>query len=389
MSRKMKNLLAEKAAKQTAMQAINDNPAATREEVSAAMAELATINAKIEAQAAIDAGIKFDENGIEVVNTPAAPASPANAVLDKRAEVVKKFANEARRYFRNVMTEGTPGDGGYTVPEEIVTMVEEYRKAKDSLRSLVRVTPTKKMSGRKTFKAKATHTGFSLILEGGKVTAKASPTFVPLAWEIKKYGGYLPVTNELLEDSDESLAQTIIEWLGDEADATDNALIVEQLTDPQAVDLTDIDGIKDVLITTLGAAYRQTSKILTNDSGLSYLSTLYDGVGHPILTENPLVPGELRLQCGAFYVPVKTVMDVTMANDSSKVPFIVGDLYEAIELWDRKQISIKLLDQAVLGTGEGQINAAESDLTIFRAIVREDVEQRDTNAWVNGYITVT
>ena len=48
-----------------------------------------------------------------------------------------EFANAARNGFRNTMTEGTPADGGYTVPEDIQTRVNEYRQSKASLIDLV------------------------------------------------------------------------------------------------------------------------------------------------------------------------------------------------------------------------------------------------------------
>ena len=35
----------------------------------------------------------------------------------------------------------------------------------------------------------------------------------------------------------------------------------------------------------------------------------------------------------------------------------------------------------------GDLNAFENDLTLFRAIEREDVVVRDAEAFVNGYIT--
>lgn len=386
MSRKMKNLLAEKAAKMSAVQAIIDNPASTKEEVAAVQAELSTINAKIEAQAAIDAGIKFDENGIEI--TAAGAASPT-APKDSKAEAVKAFAAAARQRFQNVMTEGTDGDGGYIVPEDIQTQVNQYRQAVATLRNMVTVEKVTTNKGRRIFQTAATQTGFALVGENGKVTAKAAPTFTPLSFDIDKYAGYIPVTNELMSDSDTVLTDTLAKWLGGEANATDNANILAILQGKVAVDLTDIDGIKSALITTLGSAYMATSIILTNDSGLLYLSTLYDGVGHPLLKADPARPGKLALEVGPYSVPVESIPDAILANDTTKVPFIVGDLKEAVALFDREQISIATSDSATVGTGESQINAFEQGVTLFKGTVREDVLARDTNAWVEGYITVT
>lgn len=386
MSRKMKNLLAEKAAKQTAIQAIIDNPEATQAEVATAQAELATLNAKIEAQAAIDAGVKFDENGIEIT-AQAAPASPAQAV-DPQKESVRAFAEAARNRFRNTMTVGTVGDGGYTVPADILTEVNKYRDAAATLRNFVRVEKVTAPTGRRVFQVKANQTGFALVTEGSAIGAKATPTFAPINYAIKKYAGYMPATNELLADSDANIVQVIAEWMGGEANATDNANIVTVLTTPVASDLTDIDGIKDALITTLGAAYRKTATILTNDSGLSYLSTLYDGIGRPILQDDPARPGNLRLQAGAFYVPVETVPDAVLVNTDTKVPFIIGDLKEAVALFDKQELSIKASDSAVVGSGGSAINGFEDDITLFKGIVREDAVARDASAWVHGYITV-
>ena len=62
-------------------------------------------------------------------------AEPQNAtpVPNKEPEdSTKEFANAARRGFRNAtMTEGTPADGGYTVPEDIQTRINALQQIKD------------------------------------------------------------------------------------------------------------------------------------------------------------------------------------------------------------------------------------------------------------------
>jgi HK97 family phage major capsid protein len=71
-----------------------------------------------------------------------------------------------------------------------------------------------------------------------------------------------------------------------------------------------------------------------------------------------------------------------MPSNGTKVPFVIGDLKEGIVYWDRKRLNIKISDVAVVG----DLNAYEEDLTLYRAIEREDVTPRDTGAFVNGYI---
>ena len=67
-----------------------------------------------------------------------------------------------------------------------------------------------------------------------------------------------------------------------------------------------------------------------------------------------------------------------------KLPFVIGDLKEGIKLFDRKRINIMTSNVAAAG----ELNAFEEDLTLFRAIEREDVQVRDADAFVNGYIEI-
>ena len=72
-----------------------------------------------------------------------------------------------------------------------------------------------------------------------------------------------------------------------------------------------------------------------------------------------------------------------------KIPMIIGDLKEAIRFFDRRQLNIMTSNTAVVGSGDGQINAFEDDMTLFRAIQRDDIKHRDDDAFVNGYIEVS
>ena len=282
------------------------------------------------------------------------------------------------------MNEGTPADGGYTVPEDVVTQIQSYRDSKASLLHLVTVVPVTTNKGERTFKKRSQQTGFTKVGEGGKIGAKGTPQFERISYEIEKYAGYFPVTNEVLEDSDSNLGQVLVEWIGDESRVTANKLILEQIATKGAVDLKDMDGIKKALNVTLGQAFKATSKIVTNDDGLQYLDTLKDGNDRYLLAPLPGDTMAMALQVGANRIPVEVIPNADMPTVDSKVPFIVGDLKEGIVYWDRKKMNIKISDVAVVG----ELNAYEEDLTLYRAIEREDVTPRDTNAFVNGYITV-
>ena len=69
---------------------------------------------------------------------------------------------------------------------------------------------------------------------------------------------------------------------------------------------------------------------------------------------------------------------------ASQIPVIIGDLKEGIKLFDRKKLNILASNSAAAG----DLNAFEEDLTLYRAVEREDVQTRDADAFVNGYIEI-
>lgn len=366
------------------------------------------------------------------------PAVPQGKKPENHNDPVHEFAQAVRRGFKNLNNETTGADGGYTVPEDIQTRIEKYREAKFSLATLVRSEAVTTNKGRRTFQTKAQHAGFSKVAEAGTIGAVNGPQFKVLNYSIDKFAGYLPVTNELLEDSDANITAVMVEWLGEEAIATDNAQILAKIASKAETNLSNIDGIKEALNITLGQAYAPTSVIVTNDDGLNYLDTLKvaPNSNEYLLKpdQNQTSPYEYVIAVGARRVPVVVVPNEVLASTptysastatsvvsgktyytrsgsgtsespyvytkvtsptgnpstssyyemdaTAKIPFTIGDLKEAIEKFDRKQLTLLISNTAAIG----QINAFEQDLTIFRGIMRADYKVRDEDAFVNGYI---
>lgn len=302
----------------------------------------------------------------------------------KKDDKITAFATAIKKV-RNSMNETTSTDGGYTVPEDVSTDIEHLREAKFNLAQLVSVESVSTMSGKRTFKKRSSQTGFSEVGEGAKIGTKETPKYDRIEYKIKKYAGILPVTNELFEDSDANIYNELTQWIADESRVTRNKLILAAINTKPAVAIDGLDGIKKALNVTLGQAFKPTSVIVTNDDGLQYLDTLKDLDENYKLTASPSDPMKMVLCAGATTIPVKVVPNADLATTESKVPFIIGDLKEGIKLFDRKKVNILTSNTALAG----ELNAFENDLTLFRAIEREDVKVRDAAAFVNGYITVT
>jgi HK97 family phage major capsid protein len=301
----------------------------------------------------------------------------------KEQDAIKQFVNAVRSKFRNAMSEGSNEDGGYTVPQDIQTKINELRESKDALQRFVTVEPVTTLSGSRVFKARSQQTGFSEVAEGGTINEKATPQFTNLPFQVKKYAGYFAVTNELLKDSDQAIIDTLTRWIGDESRVTRNKLILAELNKKAKTAISSVDDIKDILNVQLDPAFRYTSVIVTNQDGFNWLDKQKDNDGNYLL--QPSVSAPTGKQLFGVDVAIVSNKDLPSVFDetagTTTAPLIVGDLKEAIVLFDRQTVEIKASDVAM--------DAFETDRTLFRAIEREEVKTRDAEAFVYGQIDVT
>ena len=371
-------------------------------------------------------------------NAPPASAtaqSPAGLIpAGEPADSTHEFAQAARQGFRtDLMSEGTNADGGYTVPEDIQTQIQHYKEANAQLRSLVSVENVRTNKGARTYQKKTQVTGFQKVLESGAVQEITGPKFERVTYEIEDYAGYMPVTNDLLADSDANITSEITAWIGRNAVQTDNNEVLAIIQGKAETSLSDLKGIKKAINVTLGQAYRSAVRIVTNDDGLNYLDTLEDDNKRPLLNPNPTEPNAVQLRVGATVVPITVLPNQNMASKpvytltsdqtlktktyytrsgagtsaspyvytavttpdvsdiatyyeltAYKVPFEIGDFKEGIKIFDRQKTNI-LASNVASVTG---YNAFEQRGTLFRADCRMDYKQIDGDAWVNGYIQI-
>lgn len=278
-------------------------------------------------------------------------------------------------------------DGGYIVPEDITTTINELKNTVDNLEQYVTVEPVKTNKGARTLERRADSTPFAPLSEYGDPNAMAeinTPKFDRLPYEIEDYAGFLPVPNDLLADTDQALESYLRRWLAKKSKATRNHLILTVLNTLSKKTFANYGGIKTAINVDLDPAHAQVAKIYTNQDGFNYLDQLEDKNGKPLLQEDPQ-DATRKLLNGRQIVVLsnKTIASVVDGGGVGTLmaPFIVGDLKEAIVLWDRKQMSVDM-------TKEGG-NAWRTNTTEFRAIEREDVTLWDSEAVVFGQIDIT
>jgi HK97 family phage major capsid protein len=368
MNKRMREIQAEIVAKSKQAQALLDGENKDVAKAATLMDEVDQLQKEFETLERVEKSKKAG------VPTESAPAKA-------EADAVKAFAAAARNHFKS-MNEGTGENGGYTVPEDISTKVNELRQNHFSLASLIGHETVSTLSGRRTYKKRAQATGFAQVGEGGKIGKAGAPKFSVLEYGIKKYAGYMPVTNELLEDSDAAIISMMTEWLAQEGVATENAQILAKINEKAATSLTGIKDIKKAINVDL-AAFAGSVRIVTNADGLQYLDTLEDGNKRPLLSPDPVKPMEMYLSVGVRRIPVTVVPNEVLTTAEGKIPFIMGDLHEYVKQFDRKGLTLTTSNVAAVS----DFNAYEQDMTLVRAIMRADWVVLDAAAIVRGELT--
>lgn len=309
------------------------------------------------------------------------PVKP-EAQKDSTAE----FADMARHGFTNMMTEGTKATGGYTVPDDIQTRIETYRDATFSLRKLVSVENVTTQKGERTFKKRKKRTGLIKTGEAEAAQKLADIEFERQSYDIEKYSGYLAITEELLDDSDANLTETIVQDIGEEARVTDNIEILAIL-DANQETVKEVTGYYDlmpVVINDLGSTFANTSTLVVNDTGATWLYSLKDGDGRPLVMPDVTNAAKKIIACGPYRLTVEVIPnnDLPNAADGS-TPIYVGDFKEAVKIFDRKRTTIKRSDTASVGN----LNAFAEDLQLFKPVMRADYVIRDKEAYRRCKVT--
>lgn len=344
-------------------------------EAKAKMDEINDLKAAIAIQEALEAEEKDDFKN-----------SAAGRMQTARTnDAIAEFAAAVRSGFKNAMTEGTNADGGYTVPDDISTQVKNYREEFFDMTQYVNVEKVSTKSGARTYQKKKTVTGFQVVGEGTAIPGLTQPEFERITYTIAKYAGIIPVTRELLSDTDANLVRIIMRWFGRNSAVTRNNLIFNKIKTKTQVTIASMNDIRTALNVTLGSVYKPTSRIFVNDDGLNYIDGLVDGQGRPLINPDPTAPAQLRFRVGTNVIPIVAIPNAFLPTVEGVAPIIIGDVKEGITLFDREQLSISRSDVAAV-TG---FNAFEQDGTLFRGIERLDVEEVDGDAYIYGGIDLS
>ena len=345
-------------------------------------------------QASFDILADLEDDEAQQAQQQAAEGNAQTAGNEKNglAKQIKAFTNAIKaawkktevtpedREILNAMSEGSDEDGGLTVPKDIKTQIKELRRSEDALENLVNVERVTTKSGTRVIEREADQTPFDNVEEAAEFPEVSTPQFDSIDYKVKKKGGILKVTQELLSDTAENIMGYLKKWIAKKSKATRNFMIIAKIKEICAgleVPVTGLDSLKDIFNVMLDPAIALGSVVVTNQSGFNFLDKLKDEKGNYILQKDP-TQATKRLLFGEY--PVIRLSNKTLQNVNGKAPIICGDLKEAITIFDRETLTIDISNLAA--------GMWEKDQTGIKVRERLDIQTVDADAVVMGLATV-
>ena len=262
----------------------------------------------------------------------------------------------------------TSVEGGALIPEELLKPVVVDNDVTD----LAKIINTVKVnSGSGKYPVIKHSTGKMVSTAELAANPKlGNPTITKVDYDIDTYRGYIPVSQEVIDDADYDVAGLIADEIKNQELNTKNHAIATILKTATAKAVTGIDGLKGVFNKDLKRVYADRAKAIITASLYNALDTAKDENGRYLLQDDITVASGKRL----FGREVIVLDDTVIGTSANDLKGFIGDPKAFATLFDRKQVSVKWVDHNVYGE-------------LLAGFVRFDVEKVDEEA--GFYITYT
>jgi HK97 family phage major capsid protein len=270
------------------------------------------------------------------------------------------------------LVENTGKSGGYLVPTEEVTRIEELKRSMGNLKQYCDVVPVNTLSG--TYVVEVSDDGKLITFDEDGEVSEGDIEFAKKNWTVETKGLLIPVNNRLLDDEQANLMSYIDRYFAKAATRTDNADIVAVLKQSDTVEGESYKAINKTLNVELDPAISDSAIIITNQSGYDYLDTLEDMNGRPLLKDSLTQPGG-KVFAGKRVI---TLTDKEYTAEEGTREFWVGDMFSAVKFMDRKSLEVAISEHA----------AFKANMTLVRCIQRGVAVSNDKDAGRRIVITV-
>lgn len=300
-------------------------------------------------------------------------------ISSEERSVMDQYDNENRS-----LTEKADEDGGVLVPVDQRTEINEFKRSSDDLAQFVNVEPVNTLSGSRVLEKLSEMTPLQELDENGEIRETDNPKFTTVAYAIKQKFGILPISNTLMKAADKTLKKYVNKWIAKKVKITNNIDILTMLKTLAKKTVANFDDIKKILNVELDPALSVSSIILTNQDGIQKLDTMKDSDGKYILQPDPKNETQLLIKGRVVKVVsnkvLPSVVELVDTNNITKAPMFIGDLKEAITLFEFENYELKSTD--VGG------KAFTRNTTDMRVIIGTDTKLVDKDAAFYGQLEV-
>jgi HK97 family phage major capsid protein len=260
----------------------------------------------------------------------------------------------------------TSVEGGALIPDELLKPQLAPEDVTD-LSKLVNVVKVNSGSGKYPVIKKSGSKMVS-VAELAANPELAKPSIAEVPYDIETFRGYIPVSQESIEDADYDVTGLIADEISDQELNTKNANIASVLKTATPKAVVGLDGIKAVFNKDIKKVYN--TKAIISSSLYNVLDTMKDTEGRYLLQTDITVASGKKL----FGKEVVVLDDDMIGTADGDLVGFIGDPKAAVTLFDRKRASVKWVDNEVYGQ-------------LLAGYVRFDVEKTDADA--GFYITFT
>lgn len=256
-------------------------------------------------------------------------------------------------------------DAGILIPVELLSPQEKPEDVVD-LKNYVKNVSVNSASGKYPVIAKS-GSKMSTVEELKQNPELSEPKISNIDYSIETRRGYIPISQEAIDDADYDVTGLIRDEINDQSRNTRNTDIATVLKSATAKSVTGLDGLKDLVNKEIKKVY--PVKFIISASLYAELDKLKDKNGRYLLQDS-ITSSSGKMLFGKEVI----VLDDEMIAGAGELKGFVGDPKSFCSFFDRKQTSVEWVDNQIYGK-------------LLAGIVRYDVKKTDGDA--GFYITFT
>lgn len=193
------------------------------------------------------------------------------------------------------------------------------------------------------------------------------PAISEIDYSIKTYRGYVPVSQEMIDDADYDIMSIVEDEVFNQGENTELSLVTAVLKTAIQADAAGFDGIKDIYNKKLKSIYK--ASIVVTKSMFAALDKVKDKDGRYMLQTDVASPTGYSFGGKTIYK-----VDDTVFGNEGDMKFFIGDVTEFVKEFDRSQVSVKWVNNDIYGQ-------------LLGLFIRLDIKKADEEAGFFGTYT--